>query len=97
MEHKEMILVTNWERVEADDFYLSDDWKSESKERIKAAQKLQAEKNLYVAYIVPAVSYAIYTQMDAQQVFINNDMDVVLDCESVVIENKHDKRIEYNY
>jgi hypothetical protein len=93
-----LILVTNWEKVEADDFYLSDDWaKNEDIENIEEARKLQKEDNLYRAYIVDAKNYAIYWQMDADEVYVNNDMDIILRAESSVIGNEHAKRIEYDY
>lgn len=95
---EKLIIVTDWEKVEADNFYLSDDWtKHEEKENIKSARKLQKENNLYLAYIVSPLSYAIYTQMDADQVFIDNDLNVILHCESAVINNDHQKRVEYEY
>jgi len=89
-----LILVTDWEKVEKDDFYLTDDWKKENDNT--EARELQKEGKLYVAYIVNAVSYAIYTQMDADQVFIDNDGEVILHCESAVIGNNHEHREEYN-
>lgn len=97
MEH-DLILVTDWEKVDKEDFYLTDDWsKNEDVERIEEARKLQTEGKLYEAYIVKALDYAIYYQMDADKVFINEDMDVVLNCESAVIGNDHEKRIEYSF
>ena len=91
-----MILVSNWEKVDKDDFYLSDNWKGEEKEKKEEAKALQEKDNLYLAYIVIAKSYALYSQMDAEQVFINSDGDVILHFpgESVVIDNKHDYKIE---
>ena len=99
MENKEMILVTDWERVQDNDFYLSKDWGEHegANDLVKQAIQLQKENNLYVAYIVPAVSYAIYTQMDAKQVFIDGDINVILECENSVISNNHQKRVEYSY
>ena len=99
MENKEMILVTDWEKVDSDDFYLTPEWArlQDFDEQVKSAKKLSKQDKLYVGYIVPAVNYAIYREMDAQQVFINEDMDIVLECESAVIGNNHEKRIEYNY
>lgn len=91
-----LIIVSDWERVQPDDFYLSKDWeKSEDKERIDEAKKLQKEGHLYVAYVVDAKNYAIYWQMDADQVFINEDGDIILNCESGVIGNDHKHRAEY--
>jgi hypothetical protein len=94
-----LILVTDWEKVENDDFYLNDKKWSKNEgvdDLVEKAVELQKEGKLYVAYIVNAVNYAIYTQMDADQVFIDNDGYVVLNCESAVIENNHKHREEYN-
>ena len=94
----EMIIVSDWEKVEADDFYLTEKWDKEGgHDSVVKARKLQSNGDLFIAYIVPAVHYAIYQQMDAQQVFIDKDGHVVLDCESAIINNKHDWRQEYSY
>ena len=95
MDSNNLILVTDWEKVETDDFYLTDEWMKEDIDNIKQARQLQEEGKLYEGYIVDAKNYAIYWQMDADKVFINEDMDVVLHCESTVIGNDHKKRIEY--
>lgn len=96
---KELILVTDWERVDKQDFYLTDEWSDHTgdHEAVQKARELLGEGKLYVGYIVKALDYAIYTQMDASQVFINDDMDVVLACETAVISNDHTKRVEYSY
>jgi hypothetical protein len=89
----DMIIVTDWEQVEKNDFYLSADWlKNTDKETMKEARKLQKAGKLYIAYEVPAKSYCIYQQMDAQQIFINSDGDRVLDCEGAIIGNNHKER-----
>jgi hypothetical protein len=89
------IIVTDWELVERDDFYLSKEWaKNTSKEEMKEARRLQKEGKLYIAYEVGAVHYAIFTQMDASQVFIDNDCNIVMSCESAVISNDHKERWE---
>ncbi len=94
----DLIIVSNWEKVEKDDFYLSDEWiKEAGKDRIKEARKLQKEDNLYEAYIVSAKNYAIFNQMDASQVFIDNDGSIILHCESVVINSEHTYKAEYEY
>ena len=93
-----LILVSDWEKVEKDDFYLSDEWKErEGDLEVDKARDLQKENNLYAAYIVDAKNYALYSQMDADQVFINNDNDIILRCESCIINNNHKHRIEYDY
>ena len=94
-----MIGVTNWEKVEEDDFYLTDDWLKEQLgleqvdiDEVRARAK---NGNLYLAYVVSAVDYAVYSQMDAHQIIIDLDFNEVVSCESVVIDNTHDKRIEW--
>lgn len=96
--YNEMIMVSNWEKADKDDFYLSKEWYGNSgKENVLHAKQLQKEGKLYLAYIVPAVHYAIYFQMDAQQVFIDDEGNEMLNCEGVVIDNEHAKRWEYSY
>ena len=91
-----LILVTNWEKVEKDNFYLTDDWKeNEDIESIRNSRELQKDGNLYLAYIVNATSYAVYTEMDADQVFINSDAEIMLRCESAIIDNNHKHREIY--
>jgi hypothetical protein len=93
-----LILVSNWEKVENDDFYLTDEWKErEEIENIKEARKLQKEDNLFTAFIVKAKDYALYSQMDADQVFIDKDGEIILRCEGAVINNNHIFRTEYDY
>ena len=94
---EELILVSNWEEVDKDDFYLSKDWEKQEPEQIIIARELQKENNLFVAYIVKATNYAIYKQMDASQVFINEDSDVILNCENEIINSDYEHRIEYKY
>ncbi len=72
----DMVLVTDWAKVEADDFYLSSDWDDDADQK-KEAIKLQAEGNLYKAYIVSAKNYCIYAQMDAAQIFIDQNAAIV--------------------
>jgi hypothetical protein len=88
-----LILVSNWEKVDKDDFYLSDNWNKEIDNT--EANKLQKHDNLYIAYIVDAVNFAIYTTMDSDQVFIDGDGNIVLRCETAVINNKMDYKIKY--
>jgi hypothetical protein len=82
------VIVTNWEKVEKNDFYLSKDWAKENADGVKAARKLQKEGNLFVAYTVPAVNYCVYRQMDAFQIFIDEEGNEIMDCESAIIEDK---------
>ncbi len=94
---KQLILVTDFEKVEPDDYYISKDNKNEPKEILKNARYLAKAGKLYVAYIVPAVNYAIYYQMDADSAYIDEDMNVILYAESAIIGNDHEKRIEYEF
>ena len=95
------IIVTNWERVSEDEFYLSDEWLGKSLDLEQGeAQKIreQAKNNeLSYAYIVPALSYALYWQMDAQQVFVDPDFNVVVTGESSVIDTNWSYKQEYDY
>jgi hypothetical protein len=97
----DFIIVTNWEEVEADDFYLTDKWLMDNcgktKKEAKELRQMARNKDLSIGYIVGAKNYCIYSQMDAQQVFINNDCDVLVDCEGCVIDNEHKHKEEYNY
>ena len=84
------IIVTDREPVPENDFYLSDKWlENGGAENVKRARELAKEGDLYYAYEVPAKSYALYVQMDAGQIMIDGDGDIVLVCESAVIGNKH--------
>jgi len=97
---KKYILVSNFDKVEKENFYLTNEWGKKIYGRldeIKEARKLQEKGNLYYAYIVPALSFAIYWQMDAQEVFINSEMEVVLEGESSVIDTNFNNKIEYQY
>jgi len=85
----DMLVVTDHEEVDKDDFYLSSAWtENVGKDVMREARKLQREGRLFVAYEVPAVSYALYSQMDARKVFINDSDDIVMQCEGEVIGNK---------
>ncbi len=98
MNEDNLILCTNWEVVEEDDFYLTDDWAKEmdyDKDTMKEVKEMTKNKSLYYGYIVDAKKYAIYYQLDASQVLINDDMDVIINCESSVICNDMKKIISY--
>lgn len=95
---KDLIIVTNWEKVDKNNFYLSNDWANhESMENIQEARKLQKKGLLYVAYIVSAVNYAIYLQMDADQVFVNDECDIILYCETGIIDNNHQHKKAFEF
>lgn len=94
----EYIMVTDWEEIDKDDSYLTEEWEENGgKENVENARRLQQEGNLFEAYIVPAVHYAIYRQMDAGHIFIDGDDNEILSCESEVIGNQHKHREEYSY
>lgn len=93
---QDLIVVTDWEAVEKDDFYLSKDWVENNPESVKQARKLQKEGKLFVAYIVSAVSYCIYKQMDSNQIFIDEDGNEIMHCETAIIGDEHQDRWAYN-
>ena len=61
------VIVTDWEKVDAADFYLTDkSWvKDIEPDTLAKAKELQSNGNLRIGYIVPAVSYAFFTVMCA--------------------------------
>lgn len=97
--YTEYILVTDWEKVDFDDFYLtSEDWAVNcNPDSLQQAKELQENDNLYIGYVVSAVHYAIYIQMDASQVFIDGDGNEIMSCEGAIIDNRHQSRFEYSY
>jgi len=88
------IIVTDWEKVDVDDFYLSDEWISEigNKKRQKELKEMAKNDNLFEAFLVDGSNYAIFKQMDSQKVFINSDKETMLHCESAVIDNSHEEK-----
>ncbi len=96
--YNEYVMVTDWEKVEVDDFYLTDKGWAENlhPDNLKQAKELAKDNGLYIAYVVPAVHYVIYLQMDARQIFIDGDGDQIMSCEGVVINNKHKRCFSYN-
>ena len=94
------VLVTDWEKVDTDDFYLTEKWRKsvgDTKEKFAELKEMAKNGHLYTGYVVEAKNYCIYAQMDAHKVFIDTDMDKMLSCESAIIGNNHKKRIEYSY
>lgn len=93
------VLVTDFEKVEPDDFYLEDEWlKTECPCNMTPAKIKQMAKDgeLFEAYVVSALNYCTYSQMDAGHVFIDIDNSVVLHCESAIINNKHEHCEQYD-
>lgn len=64
---------------------------------MKQAKAMQADGQLFIGYVVPAVNYVIYKQMDARQIFIDENGDEIMSCESEVIGNNHKEHFEYSY
>ena len=95
-EPTDYVMVTNWEQVDKDDFYLTEDNKDVEPETLKQARESQANGNLYIGYIVAAVNYVVYRQMDARQIFIDEDADEIMSCESAIIDNSHTGRFQYD-
>lgn len=98
-QYTDYVMVTDWETVDAEDFYLTDElWtKHIDPERLARAKELQAEGNLYVAYTVPAVCYVIFRQMGASQIFIDADASEIMSCGGAVIGCTHKEHFEYSY
>ena len=89
-----LIIVTDWEEVEKDDFYLSKDWEKEvEREEIEIAKNYQKAGGLYIAYIVNARDYCIYGQMDSDQVFIDSEGNIILRCETQVINTNFEDKL----
>ena len=82
------IIVTNWDKVDKHDFYLSKEWEPNcGKDTMRKARQLQREGKLCVAYRVAAVIFAIYSQMDADKIFINDEGEEIMSCETEVIDD----------
>ena len=98
---EDYVLVTSHDKVDVDDFYLTDEkWlKNNPPSDLSPDELRQMAKDgeLFEAYIVPALQYCIYRTMDAQQVFINLDDEVVMLCEGAIINNDQKDCWEYNY
>jgi len=85
-----MVIVSDFEKVPEDDFYLIDkNWAKNNPEEQQQCQKLAKEGNLYYGYEVSAQNYVIYKQMDSMMVLIDNDNNIIMFCESCVISNQH--------
>jgi len=92
------VMVTDWEEVDADNFYLSEDWaENVGKETMEQAKELQSKGELYIGYVVQAVDYVIYGQMDSGQIFIDSEGNEIMSCEGAIIGNKHKDQFEYSY
>ena len=95
METRDFIIVTNHDPVEKGNFYLTDeDWAKEYPREVKKARRLQKEGKLFLAYRVAAVTFAVYSQMDAHEIFIDDENNTVMECESEVIDDNFSDRWE---
>ncbi len=91
------IIVTSWYEADVNDFCLSKDWLSEQGIKGKeatATRKLAKDGKLYEAYLVNAVQYCVYSQMDAQYVLIDDDGSVIVEGEAAVIGNDFEDKLE---
>jgi hypothetical protein len=87
-EPRDFIIVTDMDPVEKDDFYLSREWEEHTdKPTMRKARKLQREGKLFVAFRAAALSYALYHQMDAEQIFIDDEKNKVMVCKSEIISD----------
>ncbi len=86
-----MIIVTNWDKIDINDFCLTDeDWaKNNDIEDIEELRELARNGELFEAFEVEGETYALYSQMDSTQMFIEQDQTVRMICEGTVIGNKH--------
>jgi len=89
----DMIVVTDWEKTDADDHYLSDEWLINNygftKKEARALRKRAKDGELFDAWEVAATHYAIYYQMDASRIIIDYEGNRIVSGESDVIGNKH--------
>ncbi len=91
------IIVTNWDEADVNDSCLSREYLSGQGIKGKdatTARKLAKEGNLYEAYLVNAVNYCLYSQMDAQYVLIDDDGNIVVNGEGSVIGNDFKDKLE---
>ena len=94
----ELIVVTDWEETEHDNFYLTEEWLKNyghSQKEARALRKRAKNGELCDAWLVRASHYAIYSQMDAQFIIIDKDGNRVVSGESDVIGNEHNEAWEF--
>lgn len=95
---EDIIIVTDWETLDVDDFYLTDEWLidklDKTKEEAKKLREMAKNGEIYEAYEVPAKSYALFIQMDATKIFIDRDGNYLFPGEIAVIGNKHSAKWE---
>ena len=88
------VIITNWEEVVINDFYLSNQWNCDPQLR-KKLMKMANDNELYVAYIAFAVHYCIFQAADCLEVFIDDNWNVLLECETYPIKFPKDYVKEY--
>jgi len=92
-----LIVVTDFEKVPEDDFYLGDNWVENISGDIDRLREMAKNGELFYAYVVDAKDYVIYRQMDAHQIIIDFENDEVISCESKIIGDKHKDAWDYDY
>lgn len=94
----EFICVTDWEKVESGDFYLTDGWADiigSDKDKFDKLRQQSKDGELYFAYIVRATDFCIYYQMDADQIIVDCDQNELVQCETAVIDTEKQEVWEY--
>jgi len=86
------VLVTDYEKVKPDDFYLTDEWLVENMgcccDMTPEQVRDMAERGeLFEAFVVSALAYCTYRQMDAQMAYVDSDDNIIVYCESEIIGN----------
>ena len=94
----DMIIVTEWEKIKPNNFYLTNrNWLAEKEaDVVKKAVELQKQGGLFFAYLCEAVDFCVYDRLTATEVFINKDCEVImeLECDGAVIKNKNWEHIQ---
>jgi len=93
-------MVTDYEKVSPDDFYLTDEWLDDSNSvwdmSSQQIRDMAKSGELFEAFIVSALAYCTYQQMDSQMVYIDADNNVIVHCESEIIGNRHESCEKYD-
>jgi len=94
------LLVTDYEKVNPNAFYLTDWWLEKGTNCCcemtpQQIRDMAKRGELFEAFIVSAASYDLYPRTDSQMVYIDRDSNVIVHCEPSIIENGHKHREEY--
>ena len=90
----DMIIVTDHDKVEKDSFYLTDEeWRRDHADEIEKCEA--AGDSLYCGYLVGSTTYCVFRQMDAMEVYINFEGEILMECEGEIIESNHKTAFEY--